>query len=177
VNKLLLILVVACCTLAALPAAAMAGESFSSDGLGGSGSPAVLPDPNGLSAGDQYVETLPTTRGPRAPGRGRRAKLPAAVEHRLRALGGGDASTLRDVATSPSYGAPAASPGPGKNSARHVRGHHRAKSALAVPSAAIGAAGGGEAGLGWLVLAILAITALALGAVAYQRRANRPRPD
>jgi hypothetical protein len=163
--------------LAALPAAAWAGSDFSSDGSDPYGSA-----PGGQSAGDQYVETLPTTKGPRAPGHGRHArKLSRGAERRLEQLGGTDAAALKALATSTSLGAPAdaSAGGAGKGSkgkghkGRSRNGTRHGKSTPAVPSAAINAVDGGEAGLGWLVLAILAITALALGAVGYRRHRDR----
>jgi hypothetical protein len=122
------------------------------------------------------VETLPTTRGPRAPGRHKRAKkLPRRVTHKIDTLGGSDAAQLKTLATSPSLGAPTDQPAHRKSarkSASHSSKRHGG-STPAVPSAAINAVDGGEAGLGWLVVALLAITALALGAVGYQRRRHR----
>jgi hypothetical protein len=162
--------------LAALPGSAWAGTDFSSSGSDPYGSA-----PSGLSAGDQYVETLPTTKGPRAPGRGKHArKLSRGAERRLERLGGSDAAALKSLATSTSLGAPRDAAGSGKGSSG--KGSHKGgsrngtrpgKSTPAVPSAAINAVDGGEAGLGWLVLAILAITALALGAVGYQRHRDK----
>jgi hypothetical protein len=164
---------------AALPTAATAG-SFSSNG-----SEPSVSVPGNQSAGDQYVETLPTTRGPRAPGRNKHAhKLSRDITKKIHKLGGSDAAALKQLATSPALGAPDGAEGgdkgsdgnasPGKGShAGDSRGGKRHGSAPAVPAAAINAVDGGEAGLGWLVLAILAITALALGAVGYQRRRDK----
>jgi len=167
-----------CCAFAllALPGSAFAGgQTFSSDGSGPAPQPGLL-DPNGISAGDQYVETVPTARGPRAAAGKGRGKLPRAVVHGLRRHGAGDASTLESVATSPAYGAPAPrhSGHRAGGGARRTHGHRAGRTAPAVPSAAIGAVGRGNAGLGWLVLAILAITAFALAAVGFQRHRNRP---
>lgn len=183
--------------LTALPAAAWAGGFASSnDGLG-------LTVPGNQSAGDQYVETLPTTRGPRAPGHNKRSKkLSHGVAKNLQRLGGSDAATLKALATSPALGAPVdngsgsggsgsgaggssngkgsngtGSNGKGSHEGRFRTGGHGGSSpgssTPAVPSAAIKAVDGGGAGLGWLVLALLAITALSLGAVGYRRHRNK----
>lgn len=152
--------------VAAVPAGALASSGQSFDSTGGNPYGAT-PD---NSAGDQYVETLPTTKGPRALGPGKHArKLSPAVKQKLAKLGGSDAAALSSLATSPGLGAPETSgtTGSGKGRAGHPR--PRAGSTAAVPSAAINAVDGGDAGLGWLVLGILAITGLALGAVALQR--------
>jgi hypothetical protein len=168
---------------AALPTSASAG-SFSS-----SGSDPSVSVPGNQSAGDQYVETLPTTKGPRAPGRKKHAhKLSRDITKKIHKLGGSDAAALKELATSPALGAPADAgtsgaeggdkgsdgnaSGKGSHAGRSREGK-RHGSAPAVPSAAINAVDEGEAGLGWLVLAILAITALALGAVGYQRRRDK----
>jgi hypothetical protein len=175
-------------TLAALVAALPAGAFAKATGSGqpfdsSSGNPYGAVPNN--SAGDQYVETLPTTKGPRAPGNGKHGKkLSRTLEKRLAKLGGGsDAAALAALATSPSLGAPTggdqsgagASSGKGKSSGKGGSSSRRRHggSTPAVPSAAIKAVDGGEAGLGWLVVAILAITGLALGAVGYQRRRDK----
>jgi hypothetical protein len=169
--------------LAALLLAAPGG-AWASDFSSTGGDPSVSV-PGDQSAGDQYVETLPTTRGPRAPGRGKHArKLSGGVANKIHKLGGRDAAALKALATSTALGAPGNTGGGDKNSDRKGsggKGSHEGRSrdgkrhgsTPAVPSAAINAVDGGEAGLGWLVLAILAITALALGAVGYQRRRDK----
>jgi hypothetical protein len=155
---------------AAAPAAGFAGSG--GDDLG-------VSVPGNQSAGDQYVETLPTSKGPRAPGRKKHAKrLSNGVTRKLQKLGGSDAATLKALATSPALGAPvdsgdAKSKAKGSNDRRSDDGKRHGSSSPAVPSAAINAVDGGDAGLGWLVLAILAITALSLGAVGYQRRRDK----
>jgi len=150
---------------------AAAASDFTSSGSDPSGSA-----PGGQSAGDQYVETLPTTRGPRAPKRQKHAKkLSRKVTQKVDTLGGSDAAQLKTLAASPSLGAPTEQPA-GKKSSRKSpspNGKRHGGSTPAVPTAAINAVDGGEAGLGWLVVALLAITALALGAVGYQRRRDR----
>jgi hypothetical protein len=169
--------------LAALPATASAGTSFP---ISGGGQSVTLPSDQ--SAGDQYVETLPTVKGPRVPGRGKPAKrISHNLAKKLAKQGGSDAAALEALATSPTYGASddsgtaagagtGAKDSTGKGSSRKSqsrKGKRHGGSAPAVPSAAINAAGESETGLEWLVLAILAITALALGAVGYQRHRNK----
>jgi hypothetical protein len=158
--------------LGASPGAAAAGSDLSSTAADPYGSA-----PGGQSAGDQYVETLPTTRGPRAPSHHKRAKkLSHGVTRKIDTLGGSDAAQLKTLATS--LGAPTEQPAGGKSKRKSASrsGKRHGSSTPAVPSAAINAVDGGEAGLGWLVVALLAITALALGAVGYQRRRDRGSP-
>jgi hypothetical protein len=158
--------------LGASPGVAAAASDFTSGGGDPYGSA-----PGGQSAGDQYVETLPTTRGPRAPGHRKHAKkLSRKVTKQIDTLGGSDAAQLKTLATSPSLGAPQERPKSGGKSSRKSAsrsGNRHGGTEPAVPSAAINAVDGGEAGLGWLVVALLAITALALGAAGYQRRRHR----
>ena len=90
--------------IATLPATAGAAGTAvsSSDDLG-------LTVPGDHSAGDQYVETLPTIGGPRAPKRNKRAKkLSKGVSKELQQHGGSDAAALERLATSADLGAPAA---------------------------------------------------------------------
>lgn len=159
--------------LGASPGAATAATSFSSGGGDPYGSA-----PGGQSAGDQYVETVPTTRGPRAPGHHKKAsKLSRKVTRKIETLGGTDAAQLKNLATSTSLGAPTEQQqhagGKSTRKSASPSGKRHGGSSPAVPSAAINAVDGGEAGLGWLAVALLAITALALGAVGYQRRRDR----
>ena len=147
--------------------------------------------PGNQSAGDQYVETLPTTKGPRAPGRkGHARKLSHDAASKLQRLGGPDAATLKALATSPALGAPTAHGAGGSRKkgsdtgvgTRHSRGHggngrRHGGATPAVPSAAINTADGGEAGLGWLVFALIGITAVLLGGVGYQRRRHKGPVD
>jgi hypothetical protein len=163
----------------AFAGAAARGLAAGADGLG-------LIVPGNQSAGDQYVETLPTAKGPRAPGRkGHAKKLSHDAAKRLRKLGGPDAAALKALATSPALGGASNGSGRDNSSSKGTskgtskgRGHggsgrrHRGATP-AVPSAAINTADGGEAGIGWLVLALLAITAVSLGGVGYQRRRHK----
>jgi hypothetical protein len=168
----------------ALAAAVLPGAAWAGSGLSAPANDPGLSVPGNQSAGDQYVETLPTTKGPRAPGRNKRAKkLSHGVSKRLQQLGGSDAATLEKLATSTALGAPVdngtrrgdaeGANGGASHKGRSGNGKRHGGSTPAVPSAAINAVDGGEAGLGWLVLAILAITALSLGAVGYQRRRDK----
>jgi hypothetical protein len=141
---------------------------------------------DGNSAGDQYVETLPSTKGPKLAGDDSGTKhlgstkgLHPKIEKQVQQLPAQTADKLIQIATSPQLGAPEQTLQK-HTSARKgaeqkgTRGKHRSGDAQpAVPSAAIDAVGGSQAGLGWLVLALLIITALALGAVGYQRLKDR----
>jgi len=176
--------------LVALVAAAFAGVS--GHGLAVAADSLGLSVPGNESAGDQYVETLPTTKGPRAPGRkGHGKKLSRDAAKKLQRLGGSDAATLKALATSPALGAPTDG-GKGKSGASSKRGARNNSSdngarsrghggsgrrhggaAPAVPSAAINTADGGQSGIRWLVVALVAITAVSLAGVGYQRRRNK----
>jgi hypothetical protein len=135
-----------------------------------------------FSAGDEYVETVPTTKGPHvADGHkhhaGKRRALSGRAQSRLNAQGGDDAALLREVATSPQLGAPPRRAASAKRSGarRHTSDKGRAPGRAGVPSAAINAASSHGGGVGWLVLALFAITTVGLGAVGYQRYRNRER--
>jgi hypothetical protein len=128
--------------------------------------------PDHFSAGDQYVETLPSTKGPKAAdgkrgkGGGKHMRLAAPIEQKVRGEGGTQAAKLIEIATSPELGAPTKSTDAKKK-------HRNRGSRPAVPSAAIDAVGGGGTGIVWLVCALLFITAILLGSVGYQRYKNR----
>jgi hypothetical protein len=141
-------------------------------------------DPLDFSAGDQYVETLPTAKGPKvtenAPKRRAGSGLSKQVKKQLAADGGGQADTLAYVAEAPELGAPAPTGSSSSSSSSDDGGSKKgkkkggdAKSSTSVPSAAINAAGGSGSGLGWLALALPLITAVALGAFGFQQRRNR----
>jgi hypothetical protein len=136
-----------------------------------SAAPAKLAAPDHFSAGDQYVETLPSAKGPKAATgkHGRSVDLPRQIRRALVRHGGADSAKLIQIATSQELGAPA----PSHNGKRSRAIKRNGSSQPAVPSAAIDAVGSRQAGLGWLVLALLVITALALGAVGYQRYRDR----
>jgi hypothetical protein len=75
-------------------------------GTAGAASPP--PPPEDVPAVSAYVELVPTSRGSRSPNApaAKRGKLPREVEARLARQGGRDAPLLKEVATSPAYGAP-----------------------------------------------------------------------
>lgn len=128
--------------------------------------PALAASPGDYSAADQYVETLPTSRGPSAtkdPDRGR-SGLPARLRDKLYAQAGTDAASLEELATSGEFGAPQGTGGPADNNAKG--------GSSAVPTASVKAVRDSGGDLLWLLLALLAITGLMVGAVAYQRHKN-----
>jgi hypothetical protein len=124
---------------------------------------------------DQYVEDIPSAGGSQhaggaggptggggsggsgsMSGGGAAIVLPAAVTHAK----GKDAQKLRDVATSPRYGAPSSTiPIP------------EASSADAGLSNAVSAVAGGDGRMIGLFIALLAVTAVSLGLAAARRRA------
>jgi hypothetical protein len=140
-------------------------------------------DPLDFSAGDQYVETLPTAKGPKvtenAPKHRKGAGLSEGVQRKLQAQGGSDVATLQSVAESPQLGAPQSSgssdgdSGSASDGSQKGKGNAVRKGTPSVPSAAINAAGGSGSGLGWLVVSLPLITALALGAFGIQRRSHQ----
>ena len=136
--------------------------------------------PLDFSAGDQYVETLPTAKGPKvtenAPKHRNKSGLSKKVQKQIAAVGGSEGATLQNLAESQALGAPAptdSSSGSSEGSSSSKKGKTKggsAKGSPSVPSAAINAAGGTGSGLGWLALALPLITAVALGAFGLQRR-------
>jgi hypothetical protein len=154
--------------------AALPGAAFAADPAPAGGQPAPsLTDK--FSAADQYVESIPTSRGPKVPGIGSRrkheqrsdkqpkAKLPVSVVTQLRSQPKDTAATLERIATEPDLGAP-------------VEKLHssRDKSAPRVPAAAVRAVGEGEEdSLLWLLIALIAITALVSGKAAHRQYERR----
>ena len=154
-----MILGLCACALWLAPAAAAAGS----------------PQDSGVY--DQYTEQVPAANGPHntssgggagpsngsgggpTGGAGAAIVLPAALNQQ----GGNDAKTLREVATSPRYGAPNATvPLPESST----------KSPPASLSAAVNAAtDGGDGRMVGLFVALLAVTAVSLGFAAARRRA------
>ena len=135
-------------------------------------SPAPAKSPGDLSAADQYVETVPTSRGP-SPTKDRaggRTGLPEGVTARLASLGGEDAAALEAVATSDEFGAPQGTGGNADN--REGKDGASSGSTPAVPSASVQAVSDSGGDLLWLLLALLGLTGLMVGAVAYQRHRN-----
>jgi hypothetical protein len=118
--------------------------------------PALPPD---FSAANQYVESVPTSHGPKggAASGGRSLPLPAGVRRKLR--GSGD---VERVATSAALGAPTQ-----KLDTSHGKRHSKA-----LPSAALGALDEGT-GPGVLWWALLAAVTLALAGGAYLRHRHR----
>jgi hypothetical protein len=138
-------------------------------------------NPLDFSAGDQYVETLPTAKGPKVTDRPKKragSGLSKKVQKQLATEGGSESATLTYVAEAPELGAPAAA-ATGSDSS-HNGGSKKGKSksggtrsSTSVPSAAISAAGGSGSGLGWLGIGLPLITAVALGAFGFQQRRSR----
>lgn len=147
--------------------------------LGALALPAAAFAGNGLI--DQYIEDVPTAGGAHHPGAGSGsggtggtggsgtqapapppATLSSAVQTKLEAKGGKDSDLLRQIATSPSYGAPPATAG-------------QVPTPAASPdplSAAVGAVTDGSDGrMVGLFVALLAVTAASLGIAAARRRA------
>jgi hypothetical protein len=169
-----------CGLFVALMAQPSVAGTFDSSGTspGGAEAPAAVTpqggvqSPDDFSAGDQYVETLPSTKGPKAAdGKHKKdARLPRRIEQKVAAEGGSEAEKLLQIATSTQLGAP-------DRKLTKKQQNRRAKrdgaSRPAVPSAAIDAVGGGDAGLGMLVIWMMGITAIALGAVGYRRLRNK----
>jgi hypothetical protein len=156
--------------LALAPAAAMGMLAISSPALAATAAPPSLTDD--FSAADQYVESVPTSRGPKVPGVGKhsdragkpsKAKLAPAVVTELRSRPGGAANTLERIATEPELGAPV----------EKLR-TTRSKSLPAIPTASVTAVGEEEQdSIVLLVIALALITALAVGTAGhryYERR-------
>ena len=159
--------------LLGLPSAAAAFTSTGTQPPGTTPPAQGTQSPGTFSAGDQYVETLPSTGGPKTAngkGHGGNVKLPRKIERKLLSKGGPEAPKLLEIATSTQLGAPDRKLDKGKSRNGAKRND---PSQPAVPSAAIDAVGGGKAGLGLLVLWLFVITAIALGAVGYRRYRNR----
>lgn len=132
--------------------------------------PTRAASPDDYSAADQYVETLPTSRGPSATKESERGRsgLPARLRDKLYAQAGTDAASLEELATSGEFGAPQGTGAGADNNAK--RGS--SGSTPAVPTASVKAVRDSGGDLLWLLLALLAITGLMVGAVAYQRHKN-----
>jgi hypothetical protein len=113
------------------------------------------------SAADQYVESIPTSRGPRAPEltRERTGALPAEVARRLER--GGAGGRLEEIATSSRLGAPQ----------RKLKGGRDRVEAPRAPSAVVGALDDGAAPIG-LVIGFIALAAAAFGTVRHRRRGH-----
>ena len=125
---------------------------------------------------DQYTEQIPTAGGPHntssggptgGPGStggsgGTGGSTPIVLPASVNQAGGKDAKKLRDVATSPRYGAPSATvPLPDKTTA----------SPAALSSAVNAVTDGSDGRMVGLFVALLAVTAVSLGVAAARRRA------
>jgi hypothetical protein len=122
--------------------------------------------PEDFSAADQYVESVPTSSGPkptRKETRKRKAKeagtgVPVPVSPAARELDG----ALKEVATSPHLGAP-------QQGLREARAEEPS-----VPSATVSAVDDANGGrLFWLLLALLVITGVIAGTASYRNRTRR----
>jgi hypothetical protein len=129
---------------------------------------ATADTPQDFSASDQYVETLPTTRGPSATDDRRRGKTPLrpSVAGKLAEQGGSDAARLEAIATSSDFGAPQ---GTSDRADKKNGNRSDSRNTTAIPSASVQAVQEGGEDLLWLLLALLAITGLMVGAVTYRR--------
>lgn len=155
----------------------------------------VLPSPAfAQSSGDlssdpsvnQYVESVPTTRGSqpttRRPGE-KRQRLPPHVERKLRAEDPDVARQLEEIATSPSLGAPEAASSPDAardGRGRRPRGDERSAARSDQEdrggvSAAVEAAGMDGSGAMTVLLGGLLLTAAVVGGSALVRRRSVTR--
>jgi hypothetical protein len=156
-------------TLAALGGLSLATPVMAADAPAPAPAPALTDD---FSAADQYVESVPTARGPKVPGVGKprrgdkgneTPKLSPTVKSGLERQPDETATQLERIATSPDYGAPA-------EKLRTVD----VKPSARVPAAAVSAVGEGEEStLTWLLVALIATTLLAAGTAAYRRYQSR----
>lgn len=126
-----------------------------------------------FSAADQYVESVPTARGPKAPGVGKqrqkREKLPQRAQAGLESQPEQTARKLEQIATSPELGAPVVN--------RDRKGGKRrspSSSVPRVPAATVSAVGEGEEDtLLWLAVAMIVIAAAAAGTTAHRHHKRR----
>jgi hypothetical protein len=122
---------------------------------------AAIPVPEDFSAADQYVESVPTSSGPK-PARKNRvehaAKTSVPVPPPVKDLDG----TLRKVASSPTLGAPKRSLPDAKADTPKV------------PAATVSAIDDADSGrLLWLLLALVVVSGATVGAASYRHRARR----
>ena len=152
-------------------------------------------DIDGVSGVSQYVEALPTAKGPQAPGHGARKTrpLPRRITQKLRESTPKDAALLERIATSSELGAPpaaAAGPGPavrnGKTRATpaapprprtrpRVRrvAEEREPEPLGPVSAAIGAVGDGDSPRLLVLFGLLAVGTVAAVAAGFRQPPGR----
>jgi hypothetical protein len=147
----------------------LAGAALLFSAPAGAQNPPEEPPPD-VSSIEQYIEQIPTSRGPRVGGTGDGKGQPLSRQARrqLQEQGGRDAAALERIATSPAYGAPER---PLRKSRELVRRPGEDDASLGgALSAAVSAPGeGGEWRLGVLAAFLVATTG-ALGAAAYRRR-------
>ena len=153
--------------LAALGGLWLAAPVLAADAPAPASAPSLTDD---FSAADQYVESVPTARGPKVPGVGKARrtgknrenaapKLSPTVQSSLDRQPDQTAAQLERIATSPDYGAPAEKL---RTSPAHV------------PAAAVSAVGDGDQStLTWLLVAVIATTLLTAGTAAYRRYQSR----
>jgi hypothetical protein len=140
--------------------------------------PAQAIDPNSQfdqPAAGQYIETLPGSGGPTAPGIGGHhggpgAPLSPQALAQLRRGGGSLTGPLSQLATSRKLGAPSAPAD--KSAARRVaaQGDHQSFLGSLVDAAAPHSGSGATL---WLILALVAVTAVAAGRATLNRRQSR----
>lgn len=129
--------------------------------------------PPASSAIAQYVEILPTASGGSAvgTGSGRGQTLPRAISRAIGRAHGSEATLLRDVATSPRYGAPTVS-----KTKRQTHTTPRQSSSQSRPhtpgalSAVVSATGVASARDIGILIAALAFSTILIGVVALSRR-------
>jgi|SRR5919108_522714 hypothetical protein len=120
--------------------------------------------PQDFSAADQYVESVPTSGGPKPakPNRSEERRLAATLPPAVKQLHG----ALREVAVSPALGAPQ----------RKLRDAQVEKPSA--PTAAVSAIGDTDEGrLLWLLLALVVITGAVTGTAAHRHLARRNAAD
>jgi hypothetical protein len=152
-------------SLIALPSSSLAATSPTA--------PAPPPSLNdNFSAADQYVESVPTSRGPKVPGVGKhadrggrpsKATLAPAVVTQLQSEPADTARKLERIATEPTLGAPVENLRPAS-----------ARSSPHVPTATVRAVGEGEQdNMKLLLIALFLITALAAGTAGHRYNERR----
>jgi hypothetical protein len=134
------------------------------------GAPAALGGggpPQDVSAISQYVETLPTSAGPRTVGSASgQTPLSAASARKVSREGGRDAKTLVKIATSRRLGAPGRVPGQPTTSLLSKLDRRTSPTFL-------GGAGASVDSLSGLLVVLVVLTAAAGGAAALRRRTSR----
>ena len=128
---------------------------------------ARVPPPSDISGADAYRESVPTAAGARATGgRGAPAMLPEPIEQRLES--DTRAQLLRDVATSPAFGAP------GRDLRGDLGAPEQASDRSAAPSVPVAAEAVGNAfGEARLVVLALVLLALLVGAISIRVKQSR----